>query len=190
MPLKRTFVRSFLPWLGLTTIVLLTGSFIYLSTIALSSVEFPKINFQQLAEDIIQQENVSSQKHQVVRVIDGDTIEIENGLKVRYIGIDTPETKDPHEPVGCYGHEAYLKNQELVANKQVTLEKDVSETDRYGRLLRYVYVDGIMVNEQLVKEGFAKAVSYPPDIKHQDLFSNAERLAQYKKAGLWGEACN
>ncbi|MBI3335237.1 MAG: thermonuclease family protein [Candidatus Portnoybacteria bacterium] len=75
----------------------------------------------------------------VARVIDGDTIELENGQRVRYIGIDTPETSDPRKPIQCFGIEAAKKNQELVEGKMVRLEKDVSERDRYARLLRYVY---------------------------------------------------
>ncbi len=72
----------------------------------------------------------------VTRVVDGDTIEIEGGQKVRYIGIDTPETKHPRKPAQCFGHEAYEQNKKLVEGRVVKLERDVSETDRYGRLLR------------------------------------------------------
>ena len=82
---------------------------------------------------------------QVVRVIDGDTIEVSvagQTHKVRYIGIDTPETKHPTKPVEPFGPEAAAKNEELVGGKIVGLEEDISETDRYGRLLRYVYVGG------------------------------------------------
>ncbi len=121
----------------------------------------------------------------VVRVIDGDTIELDSGQKVRYIGIDTPETKHPTKSLECYGEEASKKNRELVEGKVVQLEKDVSETDRYGRLLRYVYVDGEMVNELLVREGYARASSYPPDIKYQDFFRSAESQAQQAGRGLW-----
>ncbi len=100
----------------------------------------------------------------VVRVIDGDTIEIAGGAHVRYIGMDTPET---YPKVEFYGPEAKAKNIELVEGKLVTLEKDVSETDKYGRLLRYVYVDGVFVNGELVRLGYAEAVSYPPDTRYQ-----------------------
>ena len=130
--------------------------------------------------------NSSEEGYLVTKVVDGDTIEIEGGQKVRYIGIDTPETVDPREAVGCYGKEASNKNKELVEGKKVRLEKDVSETDRYGRLLRYIYVGEIFVNEYLVKEGFAKASSYPPDVKYQDKFKASEALARDSKKGLWG----
>jgi micrococcal nuclease len=124
----------------------------------------------------------------VTRVIDGDTIEISGGSRVRYIGIDTPETVDPREEVQCFGKEASDKNKELVEGKEVRLEKDVSETDQYGRLLRYVYVGNTFVNESLVKEGFAKASSYPPDIKYQEKLANAEAFARENNKGLWA-AC-
>lgn len=121
----------------------------------------------------------------VTKVIDGDTIEIDNGRKVRYIGIDTPETKDPRKGVQCFGQEASLKNKELVLGKKIRLEKDVSETDKYERLLRYVYVGDIFVNDYLVRQGFAHAVSFPPDIKYQEQFRQAQAEARENKRGLW-----
>lgn len=124
----------------------------------------------------------------VTKVIDGDTIGIEGGSRVRYIGIDTPETVDPSSIVQCYGKEASNKNRELVEGKQVRLEKDVSETDRYGRLLRYVYVGDIFVNDYLVRQGFASASSYPPDIKFQSQFTEAQAEARNNNRGLWA-AC-
>jgi endonuclease YncB( thermonuclease family) len=126
---------------------------------------------------------------QVARVIDGDTIELSDGRRVRYIGIDTPETVDPSQPVGCYGKEASDRNKALVEGKTVSLEKDVSETDRFGRLLRYVYLGDVMVNELLVSEGFAQASSFPPDVKYQDRFTAAQQQARAASRGLWGPAC-
>lgn len=126
----------------------------------------------------------------VTRVIDGDTIEIEGGKKVRYIGIDTPESKHPSKPVQCFSAEATKKNKELVEGKEVRLEKDVSETDRYGRLLRYVYVGDDFINNILVSEGFAQSSAYPPDIKHQSVFDESQRQAIQNSKGLWGDICN
>ncbi|MBU2607911.1 MAG: thermonuclease family protein, partial [Chloroflexi bacterium] len=100
----------------------------------------------------------------VIKVIDGDTIVIEGGYRVRYIGIDTPEI---HPRLEAYGIEAWQANRRLVEGKRVRLEKDVSETDRYNRLLRYVYVDGVFVNAELVRMGLARVKSYPPDTKYQ-----------------------
>ena len=121
----------------------------------------------------------------VTRVIDGDTIEIEGGKRVRYIGIDTPETVDPRKPVQCFGKEASSRNKKLVEGKKVYLEKDISETDKYGRLLRYIWIDNVLVNELLVREGYAYSSSYPPDIKYQENFDEAQRLAKKENKGLW-----
>jgi micrococcal nuclease len=118
----------------------------------------------------------------VVRVIDGDTIEIAGGARVRYIGIDTPEVYPETE---YYGTEARERNMEMVEGKMVILEKDVSDKDRYGRLLRYIYVDGVFVNAELVRLGYASAVSYPPDIKYKELFNQLEGEAKEAGIGLW-----
>lgn len=125
----------------------------------------------------------------VTKVVDGDTIQIEGGKVVRYIGIDTPETVDPRQSVQCFGKEASDKNKGLVAGKKVRLVKDVSETDRYGRLLRYVYVGDIFVNDYLVRKGYAYASSYPPDVKYQKQFNEAQTEARVNSRGLWG-SCN
>ncbi len=117
----------------------------------------------------------------VTRVIDGDTIELSTGEKVRYIGIDTPE-KNQDE---CFNREATAKNKELVENKLVTLESDIRDKDYFGRLLRYVYVDGMMVNLELVKQGYAVAISYPPDVKYQPQLQTAQTFAQTQQLGLW-----
>lgn len=125
----------------------------------------------------------------VVSVVDGDTIKIEGGEIVRYIGVDTPETVDPRRPLECFGKEASAKNKELVQGKVVELEKDVSDRDRYGRLLRYIWIGDTMVNEMLVREGFASVSTYPPDVKYVDRFLAAERLAREEKKGLWSGEC-
>jgi micrococcal nuclease len=126
----------------------------------------------------------------VTRVIDGDTIEVSlNGQveKVRLIGVDTPETVDPRKTVQCFGKEASARTKELLTGKTVTLVKDVSETDRYHRWLRYVYLDGVFINQQLVLEGYAHARSYPPDVKYQAEFRAAEEQAREQKKGMWAE---
>jgi micrococcal nuclease len=134
----------------------------------------------------------TSQLYKVTKVVDGDTIHIEGGQTVRLIGIDTPETVDPRRPVQCFGKEASDKAKELLLNKQVTLEKDISETDRYGRLLRYVYLfdatnsaQTVFINEALVKEGYAYASAYPPDIKYQEQLQKAQKEARENRRGLW-----
>lgn len=126
----------------------------------------------------------------VINVIDGDTIKIETGETVRYIGIDTPESVDPRKPVQCYAKEASAKNEELVLGKMVELEKDISDKDRYGRLLRYIWIGETLINEVLVREGFAYSYSYPPDIKYQSIFVETQRKAREEQKGLWGTVCN
>ena len=124
----------------------------------------------------------------VRRAVDGDTIELADGRRVRYIGIDTPESVAPGRPVDCFGREASARNKALVEGGTIHLEKDVSETDRYGRLLRYVWVDGVLSNEALVREGFAQGATYPPDVKYQDRLLAAQRQAREEGAGL-SSAC-
>jgi micrococcal nuclease len=131
---------------------------------------------------------INTGEFKVTRVIDGDTIEIEGGERVRYIGIDTPETVDPRKPVQCFGVEASNKNKELVEGKMVRLEKDITDRDKYNRLLRYVYVGDTFINLELVKQGFAYSYSYPPDIKYQEQFVKAQQEAREVKRGLWN-AC-
>jgi len=119
----------------------------------------------------------------VTQIVDGDTIDVEiNGetYRVRYIGMDTPERGEP------LFQEAAEANARLVANQTVILVKDVSETDRYGRLLRYVYLeDGTFVNGELVRRGFAQTSSYPPDVAFQDTFTSLQRTAVSAGKGLW-----
>ena len=133
---------------------------------------------------------VSRERVRVVKVVDGDTIKLKDGRAVRYIGIDTPETVHPSKPVQCYGKEASNKNKELVEGKEIEMEKDVSETDKYGRLLRYIWIGDIFVNEYLVREGFAHSSTYPPDVKYQNRIREAERKAREENKGLWGTYCD
>jgi micrococcal nuclease len=126
---------------------------------------------------------------QVTRIVDGDTVQVLiDGVeyRLRYIGIDTPETKHPTLGVEPFGPEATQANTELVEGKTVWLEKDVSETDRYGRLLRYVYVDDLMVNEELLRRGLARVATFPPDVKYADRFLELQRAAQEAGLGMWG----
>jgi len=122
----------------------------------------------------------------VARVIDGDTIELESGERVRYIGIDTPESVHPDRPDECFGAESAARNRELVEGKEVVLVRDVSERDKYGRLLRYVYAGGVFVNELLLKEGYAQVTTYPPDVAHVETYLAAQREAREAGRGLWG----
>ena len=127
---------------------------------------------------------------QVVRVIDGDTIQVcciaRKREKVRYIGINTPETKHPTKGVEYYGKEAAKANRKLVEDKTVILTFDVEQRDRYGRLLAYVFLeDGTFVNAWLVEHGFAQVMTVPPNVKHQELFLKIQREAREGRRGLW-----
>jgi len=122
----------------------------------------------------------------VVHAVDGDTIKLEGGETVRYLGIDTPETKDPRKPVQCFGPEAARANQALVEGKRVRLVPDVEDRDKYHRMLRYVYLaDGTFVNLELVRQGFAPAYTYPPNVAHAEEFRAAAREARMAPRGLW-----
>jgi len=124
----------------------------------------------------------------VRRVIDGDTIELINGDRVRYVGMDTPEEVDPDKPVQCFAAEGAERNKELVEGKMVTLREDVSHYDLHGRWLAFIYLaDGTFVNLELVKEGFAFSYPYPPDITKADEFAAAEAEAEKEGIGLWAK---
>ncbi|MCX6703865.1 MAG: thermonuclease family protein [Candidatus Woesebacteria bacterium] len=120
---------------------------------------------------------------EVTRVIDGDTIVIDTGWHVRYIGMNTPEM----ETNECFATEASEMNKNLVLGKTVKMERDVSETDKYGRLLRYVYIGDIFVDDELVKEGFAKIETVPPDERYKNQFLESEKYAKENSLGLWSK---
>ncbi|GAB4140496.1 MAG: hypothetical protein Fur0024_1830 [Patescibacteria group bacterium] len=132
------------------------------------------------------------EKNKVLKVIDGDTVELSDTSRVRFIGIDTPEISyDPSVQTECYAINAKEATASLMMEKSVFLERDVSETDKYGRKLRYAYLwDGknyvMMLNEWLVRYGFAKSADYPPDTKFANKFHDAESWAKLEKRGLWG----
>jgi micrococcal nuclease len=136
------------------------------------------------------------EKYQVVKVIDGDTIEIEllkskQKEKIRMIGVDTPETVDPRKPLQCFGKEASNNTKKLLLNKYVYLEKDplVGERDKYNRLLRYVFFENdINFNEFIIKQGFAYEYTYKKqNYKYQSKFKIAEKEARENKKGLWAD---
>ncbi|MEA2453152.1 MAG: micrococcal nuclease [Actinomycetota bacterium] len=143
----------------------------------------------------------------VTRVVDGDTIEatitsvtegpgqgeaaIGTNYDIRLIGIDTPESVKPGSPVECFGKEASAATKALLEGEEVTLVKDVEETDRYDRLLRYVYLGDEMANARLVANGYASVYTYPPNVRHADLFVQLEREARDNSRGLWSpETCS
>ena len=128
----------------------------------------------------------------VVYVVDGDTVDIDIGgteERVRLIGIDTPETKKENSPVECFGPEASAFTSTLLpVGTAVYVERDVEARDQYGRLLAYVYraADGLFVNLEIVRLGYAQPLTIPPNVAHADAFVEAARAAEAADAGLWG----
>jgi micrococcal nuclease len=116
----------------------------------------------------------------VASVIDGDTVELVDGRRVRYLGIDTPEVGE------YYADEATARNRDLVEGKTIELQRGSRERDEYGRLLRYVYVDGVFVNAELVAEGYATAYIFDPDDRYSQILVQLEQYARMREVGLWG----
>jgi micrococcal nuclease len=124
----------------------------------------------------------------VERVVDGDTVVLDGGEKVRLLGIDTPETVDPRRPVERFGKEASVFARSLLQGRRVRVETDVEPRDRYGRTLAYLYLeDGTFVNLRLVEEGYASASRHPPNVRHAGLLRDAEKRAREMGRGLWSD---
>ena len=134
-------------------------------------------------------QTVNAEEYQVVRVVDGDTIVVNfNGKeeKVRLIGVDTPESVHPDKSKNTEeGVKASEYTKERLSNKSVKLEFDVQERDKYGRLLAYVYIDGIMYNKELLEKGYAKVATYPPNVKYVDELKELQKNAREQKVGIW-----
>ena len=127
----------------------------------------------------------------MISVVDGDTIDVNIGghrERVRLIGIDTPETKKPNTPVQCYGPQATrFTKSVLPADEPLHLERDVVARDDFGRILAYVYLagDGQFVNLTIIRQGYARPLTIPPNVAHTDEFVAASRAAQDDNIGLW-----
>jgi micrococcal nuclease len=129
----------------------------------------------------------------VVRVVDGDTIHVRLGgveESLRYIGIDTPESVKPGTPVQCFAKRASAYNERLVDGERVRVVRDAEARDRYGRLLAYVYRarDGLFVNAELVRRGYAQPLTIPPNVAHAGEFRRLAAAARRAGRGLWS-AC-
>lgn len=115
----------------------------------------------------------------MISAIDGDTVELADGSRVRYLGIDTPELGE------YYADEATARNRELVEGKVVELQSGKRDKDEYGRLLRYVYVDGVFVNAELVSQGYATAYIFDPDDRYSQVLVQLEQYAKMRQGGMW-----
>lgn len=119
----------------------------------------------------------------IKNVLDGDTAETENGEHIRYIGINAPEKNDPLEK------ESFEFNKKLVFQKNVKLEFDIAQKDRYGRILAYVFVGNTFVNSEMIKNGLAAAQTIQPNVKYQDIFLSLQKQAREMCLGIWKSLC-
>jgi micrococcal nuclease len=125
----------------------------------------------------------------VLRAVDGDTLLLEGGERVRLLGVDTPETKIPNQPPEPFGPEASDFTARFIQGGTAALEFDVERFDKYGRTLAYVFVDGRMLNEELIREGFSAAqLQYPYRSDRKRRFALLEREARDQRRGLWSRA--
>lgn len=157
--------------------------FSYITTYSQKSSFLPQSKISQVQN---QTSSPSASLVMVTRVIDGDTIVVEGDRHVRLIGMDTPELTGS-AAAKCFGTEAKAYMEKLLVGQSVRMEKDVSEVDKYGRLLRYIYLGDEMIDNKLVREGFARVATYPPDVKYQQMFLDSEEYAREKGLGLWGK---
>lgn len=185
---SRLFMNKRVLFFFLLGVLLLLTGFVLGRSVNEKNVAVPSSQPSIVPTRAFPQEESALGMVKVVKVIDGDTIQIEGGRTVRYIGIDAPESHDRKAVVRCFSKESTEKNRELVEGKQVRLEKDVSETDKFGRLLRYVYIEDTFVNDFLVRQGYAYASTFPPDVRYQKQFLVAQKEARENKRGLWA-AC-
>lgn len=165
--------------------------------VLLLSIYIDDVNYNKLKAVIDNKNNVLGSQSvntnedniKVVKITDGDTVVLENGYKIRLIGIDAPELSHNGNKAECYSNESTDKLSNLILNKYVKLEKDRTDEDRYKRKLRYIYLDNTLINEVMVKDGFAKSYPYPPDVKYQDQIELAQKSAKSNSIGMWSNLC-
>lgn len=175
---------SYLIILGLVLILVLLTS--YFLPIIIEKYQNPKPQTEKTALD-------TNQIYIVKRVVDGDTVELDDGQRVRYLNVDTPESVKPGVPPQCFSLNAKAENEKMLGNKRIKLTFDKQKTDRYGRILAYVFPENTTnfdiknsINVKLVENGFAKGLFIRPNLSNKDYFIKLENEAQKKKIGLWG----
>lgn len=164
-------------------------------TFSIDKIKATKPITTKTEKQIIKESN-TTQLHKVIKVVDGDTIIIDyngNEEKVRMIGVNTPESVDPRRPVQCFGIEASNYTKELLKNKSVKIKFDETQNikDKYGRLLLYVYLNNdLLVNKEIIKNGYGYEYTYIHPYKYSNDFKAAEIYAKENKLGLWADgAC-
>lgn len=173
----------------------------------LAACSGPPVDLSAQAPATLHSEPSGYEEAVVLRAVDGDTIEVDVTARVegpgageaavgetydvRLLGIDTPESVSPREPVECFGREAAAATAALLEEATVRLVKDVEERDGFDRLLRYVYVGAELANARLVANGYAHAYTYPPNVRWSELFVRLQREAREGHRGLWStETCS
>ncbi len=170
-------------------IIIVTSTLGYFSNNSYSKNSYSKVNTSIPSID-------SNIKYEVVKVVDGDTFDIkieDQIIKVRMIGVDTPETVDPRKAVQCFGKQASDKTKELITGHSVTLQTDSTQgtTDKFGRILAYVYRDdGLFINQFLIENGYAHEYTYNTPYQKQKDFKLSQKKAREDKLGLWGSLCD
>lgn len=167
----------------------LAGIIIILILVVLNKLGYIELKDENIKNNQVYKEKENTKLYTVKKVVDGDTIVVDfNGTdeKVRLIGVDTPESvhKDKSKNVK-EGKIASNYTKAKLENKQVELEFDIQQKDKYGRLLAYVYIDGNMVNKMLLEDGMAKLATYPPNVKYVEEFKKIQAQARQKNVGFW-----
>lgn len=171
--------------IGLIFVFAWAGVFVFLNNSGFNS---------NLKQSKVVQSSAAKEIARVVRVIDGDTIEVSLNSKketVRLIGIDAPELADPRSTIECFAKEASDKAKEILTGKTITLESDPTQgvRDKYGRLLCYVFIDNLNFNKLMISEGYAHEYTYQNNpYKYMLEFKNAERIAKEENKGLWNDS--
>ncbi|MCG7410019.1 thermonuclease family protein [Paenibacillus sp. ACRRX] len=186
---KRAFLPSHMLALLVKYMIIPTVAAFLLAGCVSSTDGNSKSIVQELIQNYPELKGKTYESDTVQRVVDGDTFVTKSGHKVRLIGVNTPET---HGKVQYYGKEASQFTKEQLTGKQVYLFSDTGNTDKYGRLLRYVFIHNHsqMFNETLVTEGYANAMTIPPNVMYAEHFVQLERKARKHKKGLWGSDKN
>lgn len=179
------------PLLGRVKLFLFVGAVLIILALILARIavsglsEWLLTSQQETAETEADTETVV-----VSQVIDGDTIVLTDRRRVRYVGLNAPEMAKKDKAAQCFADQAKAQNEKLVLGKTIKLEKDSSNRDKYGRLLRLVYVTGetgqeIFVNDYLLRQGLARVLNTPPDLRFEVQFNAAAEEARFQERGLW-----
>jgi len=186
-PLRITLISLFI-----TLLIILVGSLPEIqNSLAVISSNIDNVITQPISE--VNKTSSDVEEVKVNRVVDGDTIVLEDGRTVRYLNVDTPETKKPATPVMCYGEEASKFNETAVLGRRILIKPDKEDKDRFGRSLRFIFFVGAdtssianSLNAKMVKEGYARTSIYKPNDTYADYFNKLNTEAKKNKLGVWG----